>query len=71
MPIPYPTLLALWQRALEAEIGLVVETDNQRSLLNELYEARKVSGDERLAGMSMHIVNLTEIFICHRPAKLP
>lgn len=68
MTSPY---LALWHRALEADIGVGVKTDDRRWLQNVLYEARKEANDPRLEGLVVMIPpDTTEVWICHKTAEL-
>lgn len=43
-PVTHDDCIALWHRASTSEIGIEIKTDDKRSLMNQLYEARKVSG---------------------------
>lgn len=60
--------LQLWEQALEAEYGLVIEIDPaDLDLIKQImYKARKDSGNEELDRLLLH-VNITKTVITIKP----
>lgn len=54
MPTITPDLcLALWNRALDSEIGLAIETDDKRGLINLMYKVRQDAKNPELEKLIM------------------
>lgn len=68
------TWLPLWYRALDpsVEIGIAftVSGCTREYFRNELYEARKQSGDKRLQELIMFLPNNGEIWICKKAVEM-
>ena len=66
-------LLAIWRRALEAEIGIaVVITEGERRwFVNNLYRVRQEFGDEELESVILfQPPKEDEIFLCKKQTNL-
>lgn len=70
MPLTSMDLLSLWYRALQAEIGIGIRTDDRRYLQSELYKARAASGDPELEKLVMMMPNNNEVWLCKRAVEL-
>ncbi len=65
------TYLPLFDRALDEEIGIAFMVDIPReSFRNELYKARKMSGDPRYKDLIIFCPNNGEIFIAKKAVEL-
>lgn len=71
MSSPDPTLLSIWQSALEQPIGVVLQTNDSQRARQALYRARADANDERLNTLQI----LTSLFpdgdllIRHNPRR--
>lgn len=66
-------LLAMWQRALEVEIGIAftVTEGERRWFVNNLYRVRQETGDPRLEDiMLFQPPKEDEIFLCKKQTNL-
>lgn len=65
-------LLAVWDRAKEAEIGIAVETNLPKELRYDLLAARREAKREDLADLMTFIPEgRSEVFIAHKSVELP
>ena len=63
--------IALWNRALEEEVGIAVETDDRRWLSRCLYEARQAEGDPALQALIIMMpAKCNEVWICQKNQSL-
>ena len=65
-------LLALWQQATEAEIGIgvTIDEDDRKWFVNHLYRVRQESGIEELEEIILLLPKLDEIFLCKKQTNL-
>jgi len=65
-------LIELWQAAVEAEVGIAIETDNRQLLRQHLYRARAEAENPEFDDIVMILPdNETEIWLVHKDADSP
>lgn len=63
-------LLGEWYRALQSDIGIILNTDDRRLLRDQLYRARADSCDEDLKQLTIAFVeNPNEVWIVWKDAN--
>lgn len=61
--------IPLWERALEAEIGIAIATNNPQLLRQELYRARE--GRPEFQDVIMFVpANGEEVFLCRKTVEI-
>jgi hypothetical protein len=65
-------LIELWQAAVDAEVGIAVETDNRQLLRQHLYRARVEAQNPEYDDIVMILPdNGSEIWLVHKDADSP
>ena len=61
----------LWERALEAEIGIAIATNNTQLLRQELYRARESANRPEFDDVIMFLpVGRDEVFLCRKSVEI-
>lgn len=68
--LPASTYLPLWLRALDEEIGIVIQCSNRILLVNALYEARKQSLNPALQELMIFQPKEDLIFIAKKSVSV-
>lgn len=68
--LPASTYLPLWLRALDEEIGIVIQCTNRVLLVNALYEARKQSLNPALQELMIFQPKEDLIFIAKKSVEV-
>lgn len=68
--LPASTYLPLWLRALDEEIGIVIQCTNRVLLVNALYEARKQSLNPALQELMIFQPKEDLIFIAKKSVSV-
>lgn len=68
--LPASTYLPLWLRALDEEIGIMIQCTNRILLVNALYEARKQSLNPALQELMLFQPAEDLIFIAKKAVEL-
>lgn len=72
MPVPHEALMALWYRALAAEIGIAVPSSDRHKLSIQLYDARVKTKDANLMDLTIQQpAKSDELWICHKAVEIP
>jgi hypothetical protein len=70
MPLAEPLCLELWYRALAADVGIAISTNEPRILSNNLYDARRSAADPELETISVIIQPLpNEVWLVKKEAR--
>jgi hypothetical protein len=67
---PIETYLPLWYRALDEEIGILVECTERRKLVQALYEVRTGANDPRLEALMIFQPGDGMVFIAKKAVEL-
>lgn len=71
MPRRPDLFIPLWERALEAEIGISIATNQPQLLRQELYRAREASGRPEFADIIMFLpADKDEVYLCRKSVEL-
>lgn len=71
MPRNSSIYIPLWERALEAEIGIAISTNNPQILRQELYRAREAANRPEFAEVIMFLpVSKDEVFLCRKSVEI-
>ena len=63
--------IPLWERALEAEIGIAIATNQPQLLRQELYAARKVAANPAFDEVIMFLPkDKDEVFLCRKSVEI-
>lgn len=62
--------IALFERAIQSEIGISMTTDNSRTLRQELYLHMRELADPRYASLQFAVMSTTEVFIVKKTVSL-
>lgn len=65
-----PDLLPLWYRALQAEFGIEVASNDSTYYRAELYQARKLAGDPRLEALAITLMKDGTLWIVKKGVEL-
>lgn len=73
MAKPTPSVyIPLFERVLESEIGVAIETDNPKALRDELYKARDIAARPEFEEVIMFLPQgKNEVFMCRKSVELP
>jgi hypothetical protein len=71
MPRNHSIYIPLWERALEAEIGIAIRTNQPQLLRQELYAARKVADRPEFDEVIMFLPkDKDEVFLCRKTVEI-
>ena len=71
MPRNPSIYIPLWERALEAEIGIAIATNQPQLLRQELYRAREAAQRPEFAEVIMFLPkDKDEVFLCRKSVEL-
>ena len=71
MPRNPSIYIPLWERALEAEIGIAIATNQPQLLRQELYRAREVANRPEFAEVIMFLPkDKDEVFLCRKSVEI-
>lgn len=70
MPTSPLILQALYDRALEEEIGIAFRVENRRLFINKLYAFRKESREPQYDNIIIYSPNTGEIFMVKKTVEL-
>lgn len=71
MPRNSNIYIPLWERALEAEIGIAIATNQPQLLRQELYRARELAANPQFADVIMFLPEgRDEVFLCRKTVEL-
>jgi len=63
-------LMAIWERALAAEIGIAIESDNGKHLRAILYKARAASKRQDLKSISIYLTASNKVMLVKQTTSL-
>jgi hypothetical protein len=71
MPRNHNIYIPLWERALEAEIGIAIRTNQPQLLRQELYAARKSASRPEFDEVIMFLPkDKDEVFLCRKTVEI-
>ena len=71
MPRNPSIYIPLWERALEAEIGIAIRTNQPQLLRQELYRAREAANRPEFADVIMFLPkDKDEVFLCRKSVEI-
>lgn len=71
MPRNPSIYIPLWERALEAELGIAIRTNQPQLLRQELYKAREAANNPAFAEVIMFLPkDKDEVFLCRKSVEL-